>query len=160
MERRKCHLHPLTRPSLMLHIISHWVNIILEVSIIPEWDTFYTKNNKNPKGITCSNIGASKDYSLCQCNSMAIVWLINPRKKVTFVKLHFPWEKKELCIYLYGNWFCFPYLWNLFTLICIQLSVTVVLSSGFITSSISCKLLSYLVINHVDFTKSGFLFSE
>ena len=37
----------------------------LEVSIIPEWDTFYTKNNSNPKGITCSNIGVSKEYSFC-----------------------------------------------------------------------------------------------
>ena len=30
------------------------------------------------------------------------VWLINLRKKVTFAKLHFPGEKRELCIYLYG----------------------------------------------------------
>ena len=29
------------------------------------------------------------------------VWLINLRKTVTFAKLHFPWEKTELCIYLY-----------------------------------------------------------
>ena len=26
-----------------------------EISIIPEWDTFYIKNNNNPKGITCSS---------------------------------------------------------------------------------------------------------
>ena len=30
------------------------------------------------------------------------VSLMNLRKKITFVKLHFPWEKTELCIYLYG----------------------------------------------------------
>ena len=36
-----------------------------EVSIIPEWDTLYTENNNNPKGITCSNIGVSKEYSFC-----------------------------------------------------------------------------------------------
>ena len=36
-----------------------------QVSIIPEWDTFYTESNNNPKGITCSNIGVSKKYSFC-----------------------------------------------------------------------------------------------
>ena len=36
-----------------------------EVSTIPEWDKFYTENNDNPKGITCSNIGISKKYSFC-----------------------------------------------------------------------------------------------
>ena len=36
-----------------------------EVSIITEWDTLYTENNNNPKGITCSNIGVSKEYSFC-----------------------------------------------------------------------------------------------
>ena len=81
-------------------------------------------------------------------------------KKVTFAKLHFPWEKTELIIYLYGNWFCFPYLGNLFTMTCMQLSVRVVPSSGFITSIIICKLLRYLVINLVDYTKSSFLFSD
>ena len=91
---------------------------------------------------------------------MAIVWLINVRKKVTFAKLRFPWEKTELCIHLCANWLYFPSLGNLFTLICIQLSVRVVPSSGFITSIISCKLLSYLVINLVDYTKSSFLFSD
>ena len=32
-----------------------------EVSIIPEWDTFYTENINNPRGITCSNIGVSEE---------------------------------------------------------------------------------------------------
>ena len=36
-----------------------------EVSIIPEWDTFYTENNNNPNKITCSNMGVSKEYSFC-----------------------------------------------------------------------------------------------
>ena len=36
-----------------------------EVSIITEWDTLYTENNNNPKGIPCSNIGVSKEYSFC-----------------------------------------------------------------------------------------------
>ena len=36
-----------------------------EVSITPEWDTLYTENNNNPKGITCSHIGVSKEYSFC-----------------------------------------------------------------------------------------------
>ena len=36
-----------------------------EVSIIPEWDEFETENNNNPKGITCSNIEISKEYSFC-----------------------------------------------------------------------------------------------
>ena len=35
-----------------------------QVSTIPEWDTLNTENN-NPKGITCSNIGVSKEYSFC-----------------------------------------------------------------------------------------------
>ena len=39
--------------------------IASEVSIIPELDTFDTENNNNPKGITYSNIGISKDYSFC-----------------------------------------------------------------------------------------------
>ena len=81
-------------------------------------------------------------------------------EKSWFAKLHFPWEKTELCIYLHDNWFCFPYLGDLFTLICILLSVRVVPSSGFITSIINCKLLSYLVVNLVDYTKSSFLFSD
>ena len=81
-------------------------------------------------------------------------------EKSWFAKLHFPWEKTELCIYLHDNWFCFPYLGDLFTLICILLSVRVAPSSGFITSIINCKLLSYLVVNLVDYTKSSFLFSD
>ena len=36
----------------------------------------------------------------------------------------------------------------------------IVPSSGFITSIISFKLSSYLVINLVDYTKSSFLFSD
>ena len=39
--------------------------LVSEESIIPEWDTLYTENNNNPKGITCSNIGVSKEYSFC-----------------------------------------------------------------------------------------------
>ena len=91
---------------------------------------------------------------------MEIVWLINSRKKVIFAKLHFPWEKSELCIYLYGNWFYFPYSGHLFTLTCIQLSVRAVPLWAFITRVISFKLLSYLVINLVDYTKTNFLFSD
>ena len=34
-----------------------------EVNIIPEWEC--TKNNNNPKVVTCSNIGVSKEYSFC-----------------------------------------------------------------------------------------------
>ena len=40
------------------------------------------------------------------------------------------------------------------------MSVRVVPLSGFVTSIISCKLLSYLVVNLVDYTKSSFLFSD
>ena len=43
-------------------------------------------------------------------------------------------------------------------MICIQLSVRVVPSSGFITSII--VILSYLVTNLVDYIKSSFLFSD
>ena len=32
---------------------------------ISKCDIFYTKNNNNPTGITCSNIGVSKEYSFC-----------------------------------------------------------------------------------------------
>ena len=29
--------------------------LAIEVSIIPEWNTFFTKNNNYPKGITCGS---------------------------------------------------------------------------------------------------------
>ena len=131
-----------------------------EVSLIPEWDTFYTENSNNPKGTTFSNIGVSKKILILLIELHGnYVRLINLRKKVTFAKLYFPWEKTALCIYLYGNWFFSLFREfihaDIFTVEC-----RVVPSSGFITNIISCKLISYLIINLVDYTKSSFLFSD